>query len=139
MTTSSSDLVSGIERLLRPLRFLRIPSHDIAIMISVALRFVPTLLEEVERVKEAQVARGADFAYGGPVKRLRKMASLVIPLILCTFRRADELALAMEGRGYQRGPRTYLRELKLSRADYAALLVVSAFLVGVEALRFLPR
>jgi len=138
MTTSSSDLVSGIERLLRPLRFLRIPSHDIAIMISVALRFVPTMLEEVERMKEAQVARGADFASGGLVKRLRKMASLVIPLILCTFRRADELALAMEGRGYQRGPRTYLRELKFSRADYAALLLVSAFLIGVEALRFLP-
>jgi energy-coupling factor transporter transmembrane protein EcfT len=107
-------------------------------MISVALRFVPTLLEEVERMKEAQVARGADFASGGLVKRLRKMASLVIPLILCTFRRADELALAMEGRGYHRGPRTYLRELKFSRADYAALLLVSAFLIGVEALRFLP-
>ncbi len=137
MTTSASDLVSGIERLLRPLRFLRIPSHDIAIMISVALRFVPTLLEEVERMKEAQVARGADFASGSLVKRLRKMASLVIPLILCTFRRADELALAMEGRGYQRGPRTYLRELKFSRADYAALLFVSAFMIGVEALRFL--
>jgi biotin transport system permease protein len=135
MTTSSSALVSGIERLLRP---LRIPSHDIAIMISVALRFVPTLLEEVERIKEAQVARGANFASGGFVKRLRKMASLVIPLILCTFRRADELALAMEGRGYQRGPRTYLRELKFSRADYAALLLVSAFLIGVEALRFIP-
>jgi energy-coupling factor transporter transmembrane protein EcfT len=138
MTTSSSELVSGIERLLRPLRFLRIPSHDIAIMISVALRFVPTLLEEVERMKEAQVARGADFASGGLVNRLRKMASLVIPLILCTFRRADELALAMEGRGYQRGPRTYLRELKFSRSDYTALLVVSAVLIGVEALRFIP-
>jgi energy-coupling factor transporter transmembrane protein EcfT len=138
MTTTSSDLVSGIERLLRPLRFLRIPSHDIAIMISVALRFVPTLLEEVERMKEAQVARGADFASGGLVNRLRKMASLVIPLILCTFRRADELALAMEGRGYQRGPRTYLRELKFSRSDYTALLVVSAVLIGVEALRFIP-
>jgi energy-coupling factor transporter transmembrane protein EcfT len=108
-------------------------------MVSVALRFVPTLLEEVERMREAQVSRGADFGTGGPVRRLRKMASLVIPLILCTFRRADELALAMEGRGYQRGPRTYLRELKFSRTDYAALLAVAGFLIGVEALRFLPR
>jgi energy-coupling factor transporter transmembrane protein EcfT len=107
-------------------------------MVSVALRFVPTLLEEVERMKEAQVARGADFAGGGVIRRLRKMATLVIPLILCTFRRADELALAMEGRGYHRGPRTYLRELKFTKADYAALLAVTAFLAGVEALRFLP-
>ncbi len=72
-------------------------------------------------MKEAQVARGADFAGGGVIRRLRKMATLVIPLILCTFRRADELALAMEGRGYHRGPRTYLRELKFTRVDYAAL------------------
>ena len=138
MTTSSSELVSGIERLLRPLQFLRISSHDIATMVSVALRFVPALLEEVERMKEAQVARGADFGSGSPVRRLRKTASLVIPLILSTFRRADELALAMEGRGYHRGPRTYLRELKFTRADYAALLAVTVFLVGVETIRFLP-
>jgi len=72
------------------------------------------------------------------VMRLRKAASLVIPLILCTFRRADELALAMEGRGYHRGPRTYLHELRFTRADYAALLAIAGFLIGVEALRFLP-
>jgi len=89
-------------------------------------------------MKEAQVARGADFASGGLVRRLKKMASLVIPLILGTFRRADELALAMEGRGYHRGPRTYLRELKFTRVDYAALFAVVAFLIGVEAIRFLP-
>lgn len=138
MTTSPSELVGGLERLLRPLGRIGVPSHDIALMVSVALRFVPTLLEEVERMREAQVARGADFGSGNPVRRLRKAASLVIPLILCTFRRADELALAMEGRGYQRGPRTYLRELKFTRADYAALLAVTAFLAGVEALRHLP-
>lgn len=138
MTTDPSGLVGGFERLLRPFNRIGVPSHDIAVMVSVALRFVPTLLEEAERMKEAQVARGADFGDGGPVRRLRKMASLVIPLILCTFRRADELALAMEGRGYHRGPRTYLHELRFSRADYAALLAVAAFLAGVGALRFLP-
>jgi len=106
--------------------------------VSISLRFVPTLLEEVERIKEAQMARGADFASGGLVKKLKKMATLVIPLILCTFRRADELALAMEGRGYHRGPRTYLHELKFSRVDYAALFAVMALLTGVEMLRFLP-
>lgn len=138
MTTSPSGLVSGIERLLRPLRFLRISSHDIAVMVSVALRFVPVLFEELERMKEAQAARGADFGSGGPVRRLRRTAALVIPLVLSAFRRADELALAMEGRGYHRGPRTYLRELKFTRADYAALLAVTAFLAGVESLRLLP-
>lgn len=138
MTTVPSELVGGLEKLLRPLRRLGVPSHDIAFMVSVAMRFVPTLLEEVERMKEAQSARGADFGSDGIVRRLRKLASLVIPLILCTFRRADELALAMEGRGYHRGPRTYLRELKLTRADYAALLVIAVLLIGVEALRFLP-
>jgi len=138
MTTAPSELVGGFEKLLRPFNRLGVPSHDIAIMVSISLRFVPTLLEEVERMREAQVARGADFASGGLVKRLKKMATLVIPLILCTFRRADELALAMEGRGYHRGPRTYLRELKFSRSDYAALLFIAAFLIGVEAIRFLP-
>ncbi len=138
MTTVPSELVGGFEKLLRPFNRIGVPSHDIALMVSVALRFVPTLLEEVERMREAQVARGADFGAGGPVRRLRKMAALVIPLILCTFRRADELALAMEGRGYHRGPRTYLRELKFTRNDYAALLAVASFLLGVEALRFLP-
>jgi len=138
MTTAPSELVGGFEKLLRPFNRLGVPSHDIAIMVSVALRFMPTLLEEVERMREAQMARGADFGSGGPVRRLRKMATLVIPLILSTFRRADELALAMEGRGYHRGPRTYLRELKFTRVDYAALLAVTAFLIGVEALRFLP-
>jgi energy-coupling factor transporter transmembrane protein EcfT len=138
MTTVPSELVGGFERLLRPLSRIGVPSHDIAIMVSIALRFVPTLLEEVERTKEAQMARGADFAGGGLVARLKKMATLVIPLILCTFRRADELALAMEGRGYHRGPRTYLHELKFTRVDYAALFAVMAFLTGVEMLRFLP-
>ena len=138
MTTAPSELVGGFEKLLRPFNRLGVPSHDIAIMVSVALRFMPTLLEEVERMREAQMARGADFGSGGPVRRLRKMATLVIPLILSTFRRADELALAMEGRGYHRGPRTYLRELKFTRVDYAALLAVTAFLIGVEVLRFLP-
>ncbi len=138
MTTAPSELVGGLEKILRPLNRIGVPSHDIALMVSISLRFVPTLLEEVERMKEAQVARGADFTSGSLVRRLRKMATLVIPLILCTFRRADELALAMDWRGYHRGPRTYLRELKFARADYAALLVVAAFLIGVEAIRFIP-
>lgn len=124
MTTSPTELVSGIERLLRPLKALKIPSHDIAIMISIALRFVPTFLEEIDRIKEAQMARGADFKTGPVIRRVKSAVSLLVPLVLCSFRRADELATAMEARGYRRGPRTYMRELSMARADYVAVVVM---------------
>jgi energy-coupling factor transporter transmembrane protein EcfT len=137
MTTDPSGLVGGFEKLLRPFNRLGLPSHDLAVMVSVALRFVPALLEEVERMREAQVARGADFGAGGPVRRLRKMASLVIPMILCTFRRADELALPWRAAATTGGPGPTARA-EFTRTDYAALLAVAGFLIGVEALRFLP-
>jgi biotin transport system permease protein/energy-coupling factor transport system permease protein len=124
MTTSPTELVIGIERLLRPFNILHIPSHDVAIMISIALRFVPTFLEEIARIKEAQMARGANFKTGTMVRRIRAIIALLIPLIISSLRRADELAIAMEGRAYKRGPRTYLRELRMSPADYAAVTVM---------------
>jgi len=124
MTTSPNELVNGIERLLRPLKTLRIPSHDIAIMISIALRFLPTLLEEIDRIKEAQMARGADFKTGSFIRRVKSSVSLIMPLVLCSLRRADELATAMEARGYRRGSRTYMRELSMVRADYVAVVVM---------------
>ncbi len=132
LTTSPSGLISGLERLLRPFSRLGIPSHDIAVMISLALRFVPTLLEESERVRKAQLARGADFKKGNIIKRLKTVSSLVVPLALGSLRRAEELARAMEGRGYERGPRTYLRELRLEPSDYAAFAVVIVFLTGLR-------
>jgi energy-coupling factor transporter transmembrane protein EcfT len=118
-------MISGIERLLRPLRVLRIPSHDVAIMISMAFRFVPAFLHELQRIKEAQMARGADFRNNNLLQRVRATARLLPPLILSFLRRADDLAAAMEARGYQRGPRTYLSQLRISRADIAALLVMA--------------
>jgi len=124
MTTSPTELVNGIERLLRPLKVFRIPSHDIAIMISIALRFVPTLLEEIDRIKEAQMARGAEFKTGPFIRRVKSAVSLLVPLVLCSLRRADELATAMEARGYRRGYRTYMRELSMVRADYVAMVVM---------------
>jgi len=124
MTTSPTELVSGIEKLLRPLKALRIPSHDIAIMISIALRFVPTFLEEIDRIKEAQMARGANFKTGPVIRRVKSAVSLLVPLVLCSLRRADELATAMEARGYRRGSRTYMRELSMVRADYVAVVVM---------------
>jgi energy-coupling factor transporter transmembrane protein EcfT len=127
MTTLPSDLVGGIERLLRPLARVGIPSQDIAVLISMALRFIPMLLEEYDRLRMAQMARGADFAVGSIALRIRAVAALAVPLLLSAFRRADELALAMEARGYRRGPRTSLRELKLAGTDLAAFAVMAAF------------
>lgn len=104
-------------------------------MISLALRFVPTLLEEYEKIKEAQVSRGLDLRAGSLVVRLRKLSGMVIPLALSVFRRADELAAAIEGRGYVHGRRTYLRELRLSRVDGVALIFVALFILGLQGLR----
>jgi len=122
MTTTPSELISGIECLLRPLHALRISSHDLAIMVSLALRFMPTLLSEFHRLREAQLSRGVDFRGGTVMERVRKMSSLASVLVIQTFQRADELAQAMEGRGYERGPRTYLRELKMGYADYTVMI-----------------
>ena len=119
-TTLPSELVNGMERLLRPLNRLGIPSHDLAMMLSLALRFWPTLLEEMERVKMAQLARGANFRYGGPLERLWKIYSLTLPMVLRISQRAEEIATAMEGRAYRRGPRTYLRDLHWAGRDWVA-------------------
>jgi energy-coupling factor transporter transmembrane protein EcfT len=138
MTTLSTDLVVGIERLLRPLSRVGIPSQEIAVMIAMALRFVPILSEEYERIRMAQMARGADFTTGGLTLRTRAVAALAVPLLLSAFRRADELALAMESRGYHRGPRTSLCELKLTKTDVAAFAVMAAFVLMNFGLRMLP-
>jgi len=132
MTTVPSDLVSGIEGILKPLRPLGIPTHDIAIMLSLAIRFVPTFLGEVDRIKKAQMARGANFKKGNIIKKIKNITSLALPLILISFRRAEETATAMEGRGYKRGPRTYLRNLRMSSADYAALVLIVVIMTGIQ-------
>jgi len=119
MTTSPGELVDGLERILRPLRIVGLSSHDMALMVSLALRFVPTLMEEMERTRQAQEARGASFR-GGLINRSRRAASMVLPVALGAFRRGDELAAAMEARGYRGGPRTGLRELRLTGRDYKA-------------------
>jgi biotin transport system permease protein len=135
MTTLPSDLVGGIERLLRPLSRVGIPSQDIAVMIAMALRFMPMILEEYDRIRMAQMARGADLATGSVALRIRAVATLAVPLLVSALRRADELALAMEARGYRRGPRTTLCELKLSRPDFAALAIMAAFVLMNFGLR----
>jgi len=137
MSTSPSELVTGLEWMLRPLRVIGVRSHEIALMVSLALRFVPTLLEEMHRVREAQMARGAVLGRGNPVRRARAAASLLLPVLLGAFRRADELAVAMEARGYASGPRTYLHELRFCRKDLMAagfVILVLASIVSSELL-----
>ncbi|MEN6463087.1 MAG: energy-coupling factor transporter transmembrane component T [Syntrophomonas sp.] len=123
MVTSISELTLSMERFLRPLRIIGVSSHDLAVMLSIALRFIPTLLQETNRIKEAQMARGLDLMNGNITKKVKGAASLMIPVVLNAFSRADQLAVAMEARGYQTGPKTYLYELCMTWFDYIVLTV----------------
>ena len=132
-TTAPVALTDGIEDLLSPLKRVRFPAHEVAMMMTIALRFIPTLGEESEKIKGAQAARGADFSEGGPMRRARSLIPVLVPLTVGAFRRADELAEAMESRGYRGGEgRTRYRELRFRARDALALtLTVLVLLVGV--------
>ena len=126
LTTSPTELTDGLERLLSPLRVIGFPAHELAMMVTISLRFVPVLVDEAERLRKAQLARGADFG-GGPIRRARSLIPLLVPLFISAFTRADRLALAMESRCYQGGAgRTHFRELELGRRDLLAGLAVAA-------------
>jgi energy-coupling factor transport system permease protein len=123
-TTSPVELTDGIERLLRPFRRIGVPAHELAMMMTIALRFIPTLLEETEKIMKAQMARGAVFDRGGALRRARALVPVLVPLFVSAFRRADELALAMEARCYRGGEqRTRLKELRFAPRDAAALVI----------------
>ncbi len=124
MTTSPAALVSGLERLLRPLRIIGISSYDVAMMISIALRFLPTLLEEIDRMKNAQMARGANFKTSSILQRAKTAFGLLTPVVMNLIRRVEELSQAMEARGYRKGPRTYLMQLHMSKIDYIAIVLM---------------
>jgi energy-coupling factor transport system permease protein len=127
LTTSPLQLTDGIEALLKPLRKIKFPAHELAMMMTIALRFIPTLSEEANRIRMAQAARGADFDTGGPIKRAMNLVPLLVPLFISAFRRAEELAVAMEARCYHGGEgRTKLKVLKSSFRDYAAMAVMAA-------------
>ncbi len=132
-TTAPVALADGIEDLLSPLKRVRFPAHEVAMMMTIALRFIPTLGEEAEKITKAQAARGADFSEGGPLRRARSLMPVLVPLTVGAFRRADELAEAMESRGYRGGEgRTRYRELRFRARDALALaVVVLILLVGV--------
>lgn len=129
-TTSPIALTDGIERLLNPFRKIGVPAHELAMMMTIALRFIPTLLEEADRIMKAQMARGADFASGNILNRAKNMVPLLVPLFISAFRRADDLAVAMEARCYRGGEnRTRMKELKMGTPDILAALVLLALIV----------
>ena len=131
-TTSPIRLTDGIERLLNPWKRFGVPAHELAMMMTIALRFIPTLLEETDRIMKAQESRGADFTTGSLLKRAKNMVPLLVPLFISAFRRADELAVAMESRCYRGGEgRTRLKELQYSQLDtygIGAVVIVSIVL-----------
>jgi energy-coupling factor transport system permease protein len=129
LSTSPIEITDGLERLMRPLRRLGVPVHELSMMMSLAMRFVPTLLEEADRLQKAQVSRGASFE-GNVVQRVRSILPLVVPLFISSFRRADELALAMDARCYRGGQgRTCYRQLRLQAGDYVAIGIGAGLLV----------
>lgn len=130
-TTSPITLTDAIERLLSPLKKLKFPVHELAMMMSIALRFIPTLIEETDKIMSAQKARGAEIDTGSFITRAKNLVSILVPLFISSFRRADELATAMECRCYNGGAgRTRLRQLKSSARDYVALFVTITFLAA---------
>ena len=136
LTTSPIALTDGLERLLKPLKRIRFPAHELAMMMTIALRFIPTLLEETERIRKAQMARGADFETGGLLASARAMVPLLVPLFVSAFRRADELAMAMESRCYHGGEgRTRMHELHYARRDLLAALLIALLLAAVPVIQ----
>jgi len=134
-TTAPLALSDGLEDLLSPLKKIRFPAHEVAMMMTIALRFIPTLHEETQKITKAQAARGADFSEGGPLSRVRATIPILIPLTVGAFRRADDLAEAMESRGYQGGEgRTRYRELRFRPRDAIALAVTALVLAGAALL-----
>ncbi len=132
LTTTPIALTDGIEKLLAPLTVFHFPAHELAMMMTIALRFIPTLMEEVDRIRKAQAARGADFTSGNIIHRAKNMLPLLVPLFVSSFRRADELAMAMESRCYHGGEgRTKMHELKYSGRDLLAFIYTVVFFVAI--------
>lgn len=138
LTTTPNQLTDGLEKALSPLNAIHVPVHAIAMMMSIALRFIPILIEETDKIMKAQMARGADFEHGNLIQRAKSMIPLLIPLIVSAFRRADDLALAMEARCYNGGTgRTKMKPLRYDAKDRLAYLLCFLFLAVVIAARIL--
>lgn len=132
LTTSPIKLTDGIERLLDPLKVIGVPAHELAMMMTISLRFIPTLLNETDKIMKAQKSRGADFESGNIFNRAKSLIPLLVPLFISAFKRADELAMAMEARGYRGGEnRTRMKVLNYSKKDAMASIVVAIYFISL--------
>lgn len=140
LTTTPNSLTDGMEKLMKPLKVFRVPVHEIAMMMSIALRFIPILLEETDKIMKAQIARGADLESGNMIQKAKSMIPILVPLFVSAFRRANDLAMAMEARCYHGGEgRTKMKPLKYCRKDRIAYITVIAYVVLVVLIgRFVP-
>ena len=130
LTTTPNQLTDGLEKLMRPLNKIKVPVHEIAMMMSIALRFIPILMEETDKIMKAQIARGADFESGNIIQRAKAMIPLLVPLFISAFRRANDLAMAMEARCYRGGDgRTKMKPLKYNPRDYKGYAVLVLYVI----------
>ena len=137
LTTSPLKLTDGIESLLKPFEIIKVPAHEIAMMMSIAIRFIPTLAEETDKIIKAQTARGADFESGNIIMRAKAMIPLLVPLFVSAFRRADELATAMDSRCYHGGKnRTRMKEMKITKIDIVSILFMIIFVACLVFIEF---
>lgn len=136
LTTTPIEITDAIESLLHPLKKIKFPVHELALMMSISLRFIPTLMQETEKISKAQASRGVDFKTGPIKDRIQAIVPLLVPLFVSAFKRAEELAMAMEARGYRGGEgRTKLRELAIKKRDVIAFILFSLVIVGLFLLR----
>lgn len=134
LTTTPNQLTDALEKLLAPLKKIHVPIHEIAMMMSIALRFIPILLEETDKIMKAQIARGADFESGNLITRAKNLVPLLVPLFISAFRRANDLAMAMEARCYRGGEgRTKMKPLHYEKRDYLAYGILALYLILVIA------
>jgi len=138
LTTTPNELTDGLEKALSPLKYIKVPVHEIAMMMSIALRFIPILIEETDKIMKAQMARGADFEHGNLIQKVKNMVPLLVPLFVSAFRRANDLAMAMEARCYRGGEgRTKMKPLHYQKRDRMAYLTLLVYLAAVIGLRIL--
>ncbi len=137
LTSSPIQLTDAIESAFSPLKVIKFPAHEIAMMMTIAIRFIPTLIEETDKIMKAQMARGANFETGSIINRAKNLIPILVPLFVSAFKRADDLAIAMESRCYRGGDlRTRLNQLTYKKADYVVMLFSVALLIGAIYVRF---
>ncbi|MFA9376525.1 MAG: energy-coupling factor transporter transmembrane protein EcfT [Lachnotalea sp.] len=138
LTTTPNQLTDGLESLLGPLKHIKVPVHEISMMMSIALRFIPILLEETDKIMKAQIARGADFESGNLIKKAKSMIPLLVPLFISAFRRANDLAMAMEARCYSGGVgRTKMKPLLYQMRDYRAYVIFLIYIAAIIAIKII--